>query len=538
MEFAKRMWSQIGAQMQGVSLPTKALIASLVVILVMSAGFLLLYAGAEEMVTFGPAGSNPAEAIARLNQAGIDAEVSGGMILVPPDQMPQAFAVLQRDGLLGEDPAVVFDRMFNSQSPWETDKRDQQRAVVAKSRFLSAAIQSLQGVKSADVMYDPGQDGIGKRHVRASAMATITTTTGQVSTELADSVAAMVSGAVAKIDMADVKIVDARTGRRVAVSDPNNMLPSDALEMKRNVEDRKRREIENILDYIPGVRVGVNVLMDSVASRQERRREYDKEQPVQSEMSEERTRSNLANAGEPGPRSNTGLSINGSGGAGTQESETRTLTEFFENKPVLLEQDTVLTGNQIKQINVAINVPRSFFVGLYKQQNPDVTDEPDNAAITALIQPELARIEQKVQVLTLADVQGAVRADMVPDMPAEITAGAASTIGRMIDGGWGGPAGVSLLALASLGLMFKVYRNATRPETLPSIEELAGVPPSLPSDEELIGEADESEASLQGVELNEEDLKARRIAEQISDLVRADPAEASRLLGKWVSTND
>lgn len=538
MEFAKRMWAQIGAQMQGVSLPTKALIASLVVILLMSAGFLMLYAGAEEMVPFGPAGSNPAEAIARLNQSGIEAEVSGGMIYVSPDQMPQAFAVLQRDGLLGEDASTVFDRMFDSQSPWETDKRDQQRAVVARSRFLAAAIQTLQGVKSADVMYDPGQDGIGKRHVRASAMATITTTSGQVSTELADSVAAMISGAVAKIDMTDVKIVDARTGRRVAVSDPNNMLPSDALEMKRNVEERKRREIENILDYIPGVRVGVNVLMDSVASRQERRREYDKEQPVQSEMTEERNRSNMANAGEPGPRSNTGLSINGSGAAGTQESETKTLTEFYENKPILLEQDTVVTGNQVKQINVAINVPRSFFVGLYKQQNPTATDEPDNAAITALVQPELAKIEQKVQVLTLADVQGAVRADMVPDMPADITAGTASTLGKMIDGGWGGPAGVSLLALASLALMFKVYRNATRPETLPSIEELAGVPPSLPSDEELIGEADESEASMQGVELNEEDLKARRIAEQISDLVRADPAEASRLLGKWVSTND
>lgn len=538
MEFAKRMWSQIGAQMQGVSVATKALIASLVVILLMSAGFLMLYAGAEEMVPFGPAGSNPAEAVTRLKQAGIEAEVSGGMIRVPPDQLPQAFTVLQQDGLLGEDPSIVFDRMFDSQSPWETDKRDQQRAVVAQSRFLSAAIQSIQGVKSADVMYDPGQDGIGKRHVRASAMATITTTTGQVGTELADAVAALISGAVAKIDMADVKIIDARTGKRVAVADPNNMLPSDALEIKRNVEERKRREIENILDYIPGVRVGVNVLMDSVASRQERRREYDKDQPIQSELNEERTRRNVADAGEPGPRSNTGLSINGSGGAGTEENESKILTEFFENKPILLEQDTVLTGNQVKQINVAINVPRSFFVGLYKQQNPGTQDEPDNAALAALVQPELANIEQKVQVLTLADVQGAVNADMVPDMPAALTDGTASTVGKMLDGGWGGPAGVSLLALASLGLMLKVYRNATRPESLPSIEELAGVPPSLPSDEELIGEADETETSMTGVELNEDDLKARRIAEQISDLVRADPAEASRLLGKWVSTND
>ncbi len=537
MEFVKRMWSQIGTQLQDVSWQTKALIASLVVILLLFGGFLMLYAGAEEMVTFGPAGPNPAEALAKLSTAGIEADVKNGVIRVPPDQLPQAYLILQQGGLLGEDASKVFDRMFESQSPWETDKRDQQRAIIARSRFLAMAIESLQGVKAAEVMYDPGQDGLGKRHVRASAMATITTTGGPVTTELADAVAALISGAIAKIDMTDVKIVDARTGRRVAVSDPNNLLPSDALEVKRNIEERKRREIENILDYIPGVRVGVNVLLDSIASRQERRREYEKEQLIRSEQNEERSRRNIADAGEPGPRSNTGLSINGSGGSGTEETENRIQTEFYDSKPIVLEQDTIHTGHQIKQINVAINVPRSFFVNLYKQLNPDAEGDPDSAAIDALVQSELSEIEQKVQVLTLANVQGIVKADMVPDAPSAMLAGTGSTVGKLLDGGWGGPAGLSLLALASLGLMLKVYRNATRPESLPSVEELAGVPPSLPSDEELIGEADESEASLTGVELDEEELRARRIAEQIGDLVRADPAEASRLLGKWVSPN-
>lgn len=140
--------------------------------------------------------------------------------------------------------------------------------------------------------------------------------------------------------------------------------------------------------------------------------------------------------------------------------------------------------------------------------------------------------------LTLADVQGQVQADMVPDAPVFAAGGGGGTIGMMFDSGMAGPAGLTLLGLASLGLMFGMVRKSTRPESLPSIEELAGVPPSLPSDEELIGEAEESEASMQGLELDEDDLQARRIAEQISDLVRADPTEASRLLGKWVSVNE
>jgi len=538
MEFAKRMWSQIGAQMQGVALTTKALIAALVVILVMAGALMLLYAGGEETVPVGLAGANYAEAIARLNAAGIQAKVQDGMIRVPNDSQQQAYLLLAQGDLLGESPANALDRIFDSASPWETDKSRTQRSNNARARFLSGVLANINRIRSADVMVDPGQDGIGKRHVPASAMVNIKTTTGPVDAAMADAVAALVSGAVARLDITKVRIVDARTGRRVEVSDPANMLPSSALEVKRNIEERKRKQIENILDYIPGVRVGVNVLMDSVASRQERRMEYEKDQPVKRDSTEETVSRDIAKAGEPGPRSNTGLSINGSGGAGKEQTSNSTETEFFENKPVVLQQETTLTGHQVKQINVAVNVPRSFFVGLYKQHNPDKQDEPDDAALLPLVGPLLAKIEQKVQVLTLADVQGTVQADMVPDASVRLAAAGGSGIGMMFDGGWSGTAGLTLLGLVSLALMFGLVRKSTRPESLPSIEELAGVPPSLPSDEELIGEAEESEATMQGVELNKEDLRARRIAEQISDLVRADPNEASRLLGKWVSTGD
>jgi flagellar M-ring protein FliF len=538
MEFAKRMWSQIGAQLEGVALITKALIAALVVILVMAASLLMLYAGEEEMAPVGIAGANSAAAIAQLGSAGIEAKVVNGMIRVPTDSQHQAYLLLAQGDLLGENPASMMDRMFENSSPWETDKSRSERANTARSRFLSGVLANITRIRSADVMVDLGQDGIGKRHVSASAMVNVKTTSGAVDTEMADAIAALVSGAVARLDMTQVKIVDARTGKRVDVSDPSNMLPSNALEVKRNIEERKRKEIENILDYIPDVRVGVNVLMDSVASRHERLMEYEKSQLLQSESVEETVSKDIVDAGEPGPRSNTGLSINGSGGAGSEQTSNITMTEFFDDKPIVLQQEITHTGHQIKQINVAVNVPRSFFVGLYKRQNPDTQDEPDDAALAPLVSPQLAMIEQKIQVLTLTDVQGTVQADMVPDVPSLMIAGSAGAIGEMFESGWAGPAGVTLLALASLGLMLGMVRKATRPESLPSIEELAGVPPSLPSDEELIGEAEESETTMQGVELDENDLRARRVAEQISDMIRADPGEASRLLGKWVSVND
>lgn len=538
MQFAKRIWGQIGAQMEGVALPTKALIASLVVILVLAGALMMLYAGEEETAPVGVAGANSAEAIAKLGAAGIEAKAVNGMIRVPTESQTTAYLLLAQGDLLGESPATMMDRMFEGGSAWETDKSRSQRANNARARFLSAVLANISRIKSADVMVDPGKDGIGKRHVPATAMVNIKTTSGEVDTAMADAVASLVSGAVAKLDITNVKIVDARTGRRVDISDPSNMLPSSALEVKRNIEERKRKQIEDMLDYIPDVRVGVNVLMDSVASQWEKTTEYDKDQPVKRESVEDTVSRDVADAGEPGPRSNTGLSINGGASSGNEQTMNRTDTEFYEKKPVLKQQETKHTGHQVKQINVAVNIPRSFFVNQYKQQNPDAEGEPDDAALAPLITPQLTKIEQKIQVLTFADMQGTVQADMVPDTPVMIAGGGGGTIGMMFDSGMAGPAGLTLLGLASLGLMLGMVRKSTRPESLPSIEELAGVPPSLPSDEELIGEAEESETSMQGVELDEDDLRARRIAEQIGDLVRADPAEASRLLGKWVSTNE
>ncbi len=538
MEFAKKSWAEIAAYFNGVSALTKALLAACLLILILFVLLTMAYVSAEETAPVGLAGADPGAAIARLNAVGIDAKVVDGMIEVPNDSQYHAFLILTQNDLLGESPAAAMDRMLSNASPWETDKSRTDRMNTARAQVLGIILSKINRIKTADVMFDPGQDGIGSRHVPASASVTVLTTSGQVDSEMADAVASVVTGAIARIEIENVKVIDARTGRRIAVSDPNNTLPSDALEVKRDIEERKRHEIENILDYIPGVRVGVNVLMDSVASQREHRREYEKEQLLESESREETSSRDMADAGEPGPRSNTGLSINGAGAAGKEQTSNKTESRFYESKPILLEKDTVHTGHQVKQINVAVNIPRSYFVSLYKQQNPEAENEPTAADLTPLVQAELPTIEKKVQVLTLADVQGQVTADMVPDPPVLALAADTSSIVQLFDGGWASKGALSVLGLISLALMLKVYRNATRPETLPSIEELAGVPPSLPSDEELIGEAEESEATMPGVELNEEDLQARRIAEQIGDLVRADPAEASRLLGKWVSAND
>jgi len=43
---------------------------------------------------------------------------------------------------------------------------------------------------------------------------------------------------------------------------------------------------------------------------------------------------------------------------------------------------------------------------------------------------------------------------------------------------------------------------------------------------------------MPGFEVGEEDIRSRKIAEQISELVKANPDEAVNLVSKWVQTGD
>ena len=105
----------------------------------------------------------------------------------------------------------------------------------------------------------------------------------------------------------------------------------------------------------------------------------------------------------------------------------------------------------------------------------------------------------------------------------------------MLESGWTKPLGLGVLALASLAIMFSMVRKVTRAPPLPTVKELTGVPP-MPSgdDDELIGEAAESESIMTGIEVDEGEMRVRKVASQISDFVRNDPEEASRLLNRWV----
>ncbi len=548
MDFARKYWTTIRAQAESLPLTTKMLIVALVVILVGVAGLGVLYAGQPQTVPISAfAGSRSEEVMARLGAAGIEAELKNGAVYVPSTQQMDAIALLAREELLSENASSAFAAMNGN--PWETDAQGDRKYLLATQSYLSQVARKFNGVRSAEVIIAlPERRGFGRSSVRPSASVTVTTSGGGgVNKYLVASLAGLVSGAVAEMRPQDVVVLDARQGRQHKVDDPDDMVPTEVIELVNHQEQYHRRKIEDMLRHIPGVTVAVKVKTNPVRREVREERQYAQGEPLRSEENTEVTRTNIRRGGEAGTRPNTGMSIAGGGGDVQEESETTTRTEFGD-KLLTSTAQIEMAGHQVEQINATINVPRSYFVSIFRANQPaadpaagDAPAGPDDAALEPIRTAQLQAIRNQVAPLIEATTPGVVEANMVYDQAFLAPAAAGSGGGVMgVVGTLGGGDTVATATAAGLGalslvLAFMLVRRSTQAPPLPSVEELAGVPPTLPSDEELMGEASVVETSMDGVEIDEEELKSRHLAEQISDLVMNSPADATGLLGRWVN---
>jgi len=71
---------------------------------------------------------------------------------------------------------------------------------------------------------------------------------------------------------------------------------------------------------------------------------------------------------------------------------------------------------------------------------------------------------------------------------------------------------------------------------LPSAEELVGIPPALDQDGDVLGEAEEAQAALSGIELSDEDMQRKQMLDQVATFVKDSPEDAATLFQRWMVT--
>lgn len=543
MDFVKRYWTTIRAQMEGLPASTKLAVGSLVVILLLVGFIAMLYAGKAEMVPISQfAASRSDQVVARLTSAGINAELNAGQVYVPVDSRVDAIALLAREDLLSDDAASAFAAVTNS-NPWETGEQGRRRYLIATQEYLNAVARKFKGIRSAEVVIStPERVGFGRSSVRPSASVTVTMQgSGAVDQNLVKSLAGLVSGAVAEMRPQDVVILDANHGRQHTVGGEDDMVPTEVVELVRHQEEYHRKKIEDMLRNIHGVIVAVKVSTDPIRREVRETRAYEEAEPLQSESDTETQSRDYDPAGEAGTRPNAGMTIDGGNALVREMTETQSQREYGE-KLLTSQAKIELAGHQIKQINVTINVPRSYFVSIFKANNPEAED-PDDAALDPILVAQLETIRKQVTPLIATETPGVIEASMVYDQaflePAAAGAGdGVGFMGNLAGSGLSTTLAAGGLGVFSLMLLLFMVKRATKPQELPSLEELAGVPARLPSDVDMIGDADEAESAMSGVELEDNDVQSRQLAEQISDMIKASPRDAGTLLGRWVAFDE
>ncbi|MEX0887711.1 MAG: hypothetical protein WD009_14870 [Phycisphaeraceae bacterium] len=533
MEFLNRYWAQIRIYLEGLSRAERWLVISLVAVMLLAGSWLVFWASQPDWAPISGFAQGRSEDIEmRLAGYGIETRREGGQLYVPHGDHERAISRLVQDDLLSADTAAAFNDLIERQSPWQTDRQSERAYLIAKQRVLGQIIAKMRGVERADVLISMPQDrGFGRTHVQPSASVTVWQRGGRrVDDAMVDSIARLVAGSVAEMTPPDVSVTDGNHGRTRTVADSDDILPTETLELVQQLEAYHRDKILGVLGYIRDVIVAVNVRVDPVNRTVEEAYDYEEREPLEREEIETITREDVRQGGEPGPQSNVGLDIAGGGAEGMREQIERQTTAF-RDKPLILRSHSTRAGHQVEQINVTVNVPRGYFVELFKAGNPDA-DAPTDADLQPLMDAHLERIRAQVEPLIVAEADGQVQAHMIPDssVHAATATGPDVGVGVMMVTQWAAPAGVGLLAVVSLALMLLMVRKATQKPELPGVEELSGYTPAA-NEDELVDEAD---APMAGVELDEREVASRRVAEQISDMVKANPGEAGQLLSRWM----
>ena len=580
MERLRQSLTTIRAHLGGLGPTQKLLIGSLAVILVMALFLVSQYARTPSMVELIPTASAEEQqrAVVALAAADLGVKDVGGKAMVPQENATTARSRLTESGQGPASTALMFESLIAKQSWMNPDKVNDALYKRALENELGAIISGYRGVREARVILDiPAAGGFGTTVARPKASITLFSRSGgAVEQKTVDAAARFVAGAVSRLALDQVTVTDGTIGAPRAVTDDTQMMVSTKIDANSAVERQFRDRIYNLLSDIQGVVVEVTADVDVRRVREQENFNL----PVKGgslsliarEHSITSTDSTGARPAEPGVRSNTGMDINsGAGGAEGPASETsETETDYENHVGTKVSQVEDPRGNAMSLV-ATVSVPRGHIRTLIEHEKqeaagPDAPGDdaaaaaPTEAELRARFDAEKSRIEDAVRPhLSARTADGtSVPGQIVVVMSAGLaTTGLGAGGGSFSAGGVGGggePGAVGAilalgggmidkailgaLALVAVSMMFLMVKKAGKRVALPTAEELVGLPPALSTRSDLVGEADETDTPIEGIEVNEDEMKASKLREQVSDLIKSSPDVAGRLLNRWVTTED
>jgi flagellar biosynthesis/type III secretory pathway M-ring protein FliF/YscJ len=557
MDFRQQL-NRISEQLGGLSASQRMLTICLVAIMLITLVWWGRYAATPEMVPVldrSISGEEMSRVKGVLLGAGITPRVVNDRILVPAEKQFEALAALSYARALPHDSADAWNEIVKQSSPWETSEKTSALFNRAKEKMLAQVMRSWSGVTSAHVMINPtSQRRIGGGgNLEPSASVILEVREDAQARNLVDAAAATVANTVSGLKVGNVSVVvNGRPQRPRDAQHGDALAGAEQYEIIQKQEENYIRKIQEAIQYIPTALVTVTVDLDTFSS-QETRETYDAKNSFAKEKSQE-TESSETHAGtqapaaEPGATANMGLSADGNASAVLPQGGTTTTERSrseMENFPSKSVEQINKPGGKHRVTRASVRLPLSYFVKLYQRRNPGAS-EPTDEQLQPYVAHELEAVRKHVYACCPMDSEQNVSVAPYDDMVNLPMAAASESVPPSSPGAGGAVTGlltrhakeiaVGVLAVVSLFMVSGMVRRGATVSTIAQPIELRAAAP-LAVDEDVAGEVGEGGAMLDGMELDEDTIKAQQMVEQVSTLVKENPDSAASLVKRWLNRN-
>jgi flagellar M-ring protein FliF len=559
MEFLRKYLNTIRAQLAGLSVSQKLTIALLVVIMIGVIFFTVTFSAKPEMVTLIPQ-SMSAEEINRAEMSlkgKYEYQVQGDKILVPADKAYQIRGELFAEQALPKDTTTAFAALVRDSNLLETDGMSARKWNVALGTTLASTLESFPYIQQATVIIGMGErPTLGRDQIPTSATVTVKTRGGEeLSAQKVMAIISTVRGAVPGIKPENIQLTDGMRSYRAPSDDAP--MPSDLLAFKKSIEDSLAAKLYTMFGDIPDVKIAVNAVPDlSVHKTQsDTYLPSGKVSAATEDTKTDTSSSEGSGAGEPGVKPNVSAVADGGSGrkvSSTSSSETTKNEVHFSHT---LDDAILPAGTNLKDLTASISIPRSYFVSIYRRISHSKDADPDDDKLRSTIdeQIKLAKTRAKNTIGAKSDDQ--INVDWFDDTIALHQVDVAQA--GMVSGSvlptmkqYGKPLILFAFATFFLGSMLMMIRKAAPSagggEVDPSIffgggsggskpKRKPGDPDQLDTGDDVFGEANEGEAVLTGIELDDETVQSRKMVDEVSTMIKENPENAASLIKRWMA---
>ena len=469
-----------------------------------------------------------------LQQAGLqDYKREGQRLYVPRDEVESYNSALIASGTLPQNWAEEWEKQYADLGPFANNKQMMDRKEIARAKLASQMISAITEIDSANVVWDQQETRRWPHEPRSSATVFIRPKRGRKLTrQVVDGIRVSISGMKADLVSENVTVFDLSTGIAHKSEDDSDPLGNTIIKRITQLQDMYRNQILTAVDYIPNVRVAVNVDIDKVRSAIRKKQEIQTKGSVaiiSTETKKDRTFSQAPVQSEPGQNANGGLDLNKANGNQRNEQITESDNSQVTVPTFEVTQEDLL-GAMPQNVQVSLVVPEDYYLAV-GQKTGEIAADTDAASLQQLIVTIKTRVnaELKTRVAKIIPYAGTGNPEDGVDVGSYVRlddplANEATAPGLVENATWA----INQWGSATLLVLFALWGLMMLSRTM---KESAKNTPPLPEITPIVqAEREESEDDdVEGVEMPETTSR-----EQLQKVVRNNPDIAANIINKWM----